>query len=235
MTTLIIAFSILTIVIGALSFFMSESLVIALITSTITIIYVFGVAGKRIQKSQAQISNTRQCYAFINQFIITLSVHESISATYNHLQEQWPPGVRKHLDDSGILDPFQNLMSLQNYFTSKLYRVFLDLLNIYKSEGGDIIKISDYLLAQVRLGGEVIENLLTLVKKKFAEISSLWIMSFIVLIAAKYAIGDIYEIMIKNPIFLVFIVGYFLIFLFAFHLFLNQFYSLSMEVNNNEV
>lgn len=165
MTTLIIAFSILTIAIGALSFFMSESLVIALITSTITIIYVFGVAGKRIQKSQAQISNTRQCYAFINQFIITLSVHESISATYNHLQEQWPPGVRKHLDDSGILDPFQNLMSLQNYFTSKLYRVFLDLLNIYKSEGGDIIKISDYLLAQVRLGGEVIENLLTLVKR----------------------------------------------------------------------
>ncbi len=235
MLALISGFMVLALILGGFSYFVTESLQIAIIIASVFFLYLNGYAVPTINKSRQLLNKTNQGYAFINQFIITLSVHQTINATYQQLYPKWPNEVKKYIENEGKLDSFDNLLGLGDYFNSYIYRVFLDILKIYAEEGGSIIKMSEYLLAQVRLGEEQLSELKQIILKKIGELITLWALSLFTLVFTKISIDDIYHHMLTNQIFLLFMISYFLIVLINLHLFFKRFYLLSKEVNNNDV
>ena len=114
---------------------------------------------------------THECISFINNFIISLSIHNTLSATFEMIKESISGDLRKEIDSIDHLDVEEKLDYLKNYFDSSLYDFFLKIINQYVFNGGDIIGISQLLIFDSRKIETSLDNFLMVSKRKFIEFS----------------------------------------------------------------
>ncbi len=107
--------------------------------------------------------------------------------------------------------------------------MFLNILEIYQDQGGNILTMSDNLIREcTRVEKTLIESN-NLGIKHLIEFIVLWSLSFGVLLFLKFGIGDFYDKMLLNPIFPPLILLFFFIFLISIHFFLKSFTNLSVK------
>ena len=124
--------------------------------------------------------------------------------------------------------------TLRTYFKLALYKMFLNILEIYQEQGGNILTMSENVLREsTRLEKTVTESS-SIGIKHIVEFILLWGMSFGVLLFMKFGLTDFYQKMLSDPIFVPLIFIYFLICLASIHLFLNNFLNLTIKEDTCE-
>lgn len=170
---------------------------------------------------------THECISFINNFIISLSIHNTLSATFEMIKESISGDLRKEIDSIDHLDVEEKLDYLKNYFDSSLYDFFLKIINQYVFNGGDIIGISQLLIFDSRKIETSLDNFLMVSKRKFIEFSILWGITIGILIILQFSLSMFYESILSMNFYAPLIFIFFIIFLIFLYLFLKHNFNLS--------
>ena len=207
---------------SGLNYFSTKSIVFTLIIAAVGLLMFCLIAEPYLKKFELKQIRTKECVWFINNFLITLSINQSIRLTFETMKESFSKTLKQQVKLNEHLDVESQIRQLKYYFNSDLYNVFLNLLDQYIYNGGEILKISQILMFDTRKVGESLDNHISLLVRKVVEFMSLWVMTFLILIIMKIALNDFYDqiannLQFKVGILIFFIVFYINIAAFIFH------------------
>ena len=229
MRKLDIIWIILSAMIAVVSYIASDSFFIPIGVVVVFVLYYFLFGRKRIKKYVSKVNVIHACYHFINSFIITLSVKESLDDAYES-------GIR--LDNKEFNEETMNLENmpvydrivyLRKYFNLAVYKMFINVLDLYQDQGGNILNLSDALMRETTRTEKALADSTNLGERKLMEFIVLWLMTFAIMIFLRFGVSDFYIVMLKSPMFVALIILFFVVTLISIHLFIVRFSSLSIK------
>ena len=138
------------------------------------------------------------------------------------------------LDSIRELNEEEKLSYLTKYFRFDLYRLFVDTVSLWNEQGGDILKMSQYLLNQARLKEEYLLTCESMQKRKTIEFAILWAISLGILSILRFALLQFFE-RIRNALFYqVSVVVIALFVLFSIYVLIKRITKVEIEGWDNE-
>ncbi|MFA5283428.1 MAG: hypothetical protein WC366_02820 [Bacilli bacterium] len=170
-----------------------------------------------------RLDRIHECFNFTNSFIISLSVNNSLQAAY----ECATLNAKGYLlDETSHIEHLQineRINYLSNYFSSDIYKMFLNIINAYEDQGGNILTMSETLIKELtRIENETNEYS-SLSKKRIIEFSSLWILTYVILLFVRFALSQFYNQISASPLFVGSICIFFVFVLISIHLMITIF------------
>lgn len=184
---------IVSLVLTGISFITTQNIFLAIFIFLITNVFFVLIVNRKIKKNQLKIHRYHQCFHFINSFIISLNVKGSMSAAIQSGYETTDEDTKALIDSIKELNEEEKIMYLSKYFKFDLYRLFVDTVNLWNEEGGDILKMSQYLINQVRLKEQYLITCETIHRQKTIEFVVLWTISLAILAALRFALSQFFE------------------------------------------
>ncbi len=223
MKVLYAVFSLLSIAMGALSYYMLSNLVVSIALGVLFLAMSFFVYVPSINMETERNKRRHECYGFVNSFIITLSVTSSIPKSYDSAVEGTTGLLRDMIESISENRERDRLDLLSGYFSMDLYRMFLSIVDIYIEQGGDALSLSGQLLQELT---RVEESGSAEWKKKIHaafEFSTLWLMAFGILLFSKAGLSSFYSMMIGSSTFRLCIVAFFVFFAASLSIYFTSF------------
>lgn len=229
MKYIIAIFSIISIVVAAICFISTNNIYFSVAILLIYLLYFIVVQVKKIKKYQSLSKRVHSCCFFINSCIITLSVKDSFEDSYQSGLRIDDKQLKLYTSQLSEYSSYEKIMYLRKYFSLAIYKMFLNILEIYQDQGGNILTMSENLLRECTRTEKKLLESTNIGVKHLIEFALLWTLSFAVLIFMKFGIGDFYNQMLNNSLIAPLIFVYFLLCLFSIHLFLSSFLNLSIK------
>lgn len=209
---------IVSIALSIVCFISTENIISTAAIGGVSLLYFVTYINKVMKNKDEKIARFQNCYQFVNNFLIALSVKGHISgalASALESQNEEAIDVIKSVDSK---DPMEKIKYMQTYFKFDVYSLFIDLIVLFNEEGGDIIQMSQYLLNQIREDEEYIVNAERLNKNSLVEFSILWIFSLAILAILKFSLNDFFKYVVKNNFYQLSVVCVLLFFLISVHI-----------------
>lgn len=193
----------------------------------ICLVFFFVLIEKEYQKYKKINRTTHECVNFINNFIISLSIHNTISATFEMIKESFSGELKKEVDSIEHLNIVEKLEYLSDYFNSSLYDFFLKIIHQYEYNGGDIIGISQILIFDSRNVETSLDNFISVSKRKFIEFIILWGITMAILLILQFALSMFYDTILNMSFYAPSIFIFFIMFLIFLYFVLKHNFNLS--------
>jgi len=228
-------FIIFVLVFGGVAYLVTENLILTVIVSGVSFIYLFVFALRKIKKYEEKIINFHLCYHFINSFIIGTSIRKTISGGYETAKETNDLNFKKELASVEHLLIVERLEYLRKYFPYNIYAIFVEEIRLYEDQGGDILQISKNLIDESRKEESYLVTVSQKGKAKMTELVILWFFTFLILGFIRLGLGQFF-LVIKEKIFFVVLVGVFFLFvLISIHITLSVICQIDLkEAKPNE-
>ena len=207
-----------SIVFSGVAFVSTNNLIVTICVGLASFIYFFFIGSKVVKKTNVKIQRFHECYYFINNFIVSLSIKGSVKNALESASNYVSNELDSVLNGIKDLSELEKVRYLQKYFKFHLYALFVDLLYVYIDEGGDILKMSNYLINQSRITEEYIIKASQMNKRKIFEFITLWIFSLIILIVLRFALSQFYSFLVKQIFYQIGVGVIFLFILFSIHI-----------------
>ena len=202
---------IVSFVLTGISFIATQNIFLSLFIFLISNVFFVLVVNRKMKKNQLKIHRYHQCFYFINSFIISLNVKGSMSAAIQSGYETTDEETKTLIDSIKELNEDEKIAYLSKHFKFDLYRLFVDTINLWNEEGGDILKMSQYLINQVRLKEQYLITCETIHRQKTIEFVVLWTISLAILAALRFALSQFFD-RIRQTIFYQAAVGVIILF-----------------------
>lgn len=229
MLTVLIIFIVLSAIAAIICYIATSNILFALAIFLIYIAYYFLFQHKKIKNYFLLTRRVHSCCFFINSFVITLSVKESYEEGFKSGTAIKDDQLQLFSNELQELSSVEKVKYLKNYFKLTIYSMFLNVLEIYQDQGGNILTMTENLMRECTRTEKQLTSSSNLGIKHLIEFALLWAMSFVVLLFLKYGLGEFYQKMLNVPIFAPSIFAFFLICLLSIHFFLNIFLNLSIK------
>ena len=184
---------IVSLILTGIFYLTTQNILLALFVFLISIVFFVLVVYRKAKKNQLKIHRYHQCFQFINSFIISLNVKGSMSAAIESGYETTDENTKAIIDSIKELNEEEKIMYLCKYFKFDLYRLFVDTINLWNEEGGDILKMSQYLINQVRLKEQYLITCETIHRQKTTEFIVLWSISLAILAILRFALSTFFD------------------------------------------
>lgn len=222
-------FIFLSMIIGAVCYLASYNLYIALAIFLLYVLYYFVIGRRFITKRDHLILRIHASYHFINAFIISMSVKESIEDAYQS-------GIRyDHKEIKELIGPLDEmkvsdrLVYLREYFNLAIFKMFLNVFNFYQDQGGNILSMSDELIRESTRMEKNLTESIAMSNKHLGEFLVLWVMSIGVLVFIRFSISSFYTTMLKSSAFFIMLILYFILVLVSIHLFIVRYSTIVVK------
>ena len=186
------------IALSSICFISTQNLISTALIGVVTLIYFFVYVNKVIKNKDEKVNRFQDCYQFINNFLIALSIKGHISGALVSALESQNEETNDLVKSVDSNDPMEKVIYLKDYFKFDIYSLFVDLIKVFNDEGGDIIQMSRYLLNQIREDEEYIVNAERMNKKALVEFVILWSFALCILVILKYSLSDFFTHIVKN-------------------------------------
>ena len=158
----------------------------------------------RLVNFENQCQRFHECYHFINNFIISLSIKKAINAALENVILSMTPEFQEMMARLDNMMEKEKLKYLaDSYFPFHVYKLFIQIIDLYEEEGGDILEMSKYLLQEARNNEEYITTSRSLARHKYFEISWLWGTTVLIIILLRFTLKDFYSSIKTQPFFLI--------------------------------
>ncbi len=227
----------LSIVMGGIYYYLTNNLIFSIATLLVYLIFFVAYYEITYRKYKIIIRKTRECIQFINNFIITMSVNNSINTTFDSMSSSFSNELIEQINSINHLTDEEKIMYLENYFVSPLYNVFTKLLKQYIEEGGNIIDNTHLLIFDTRVVEEDLNNFISISYRKVFQFCIMWSICFLILLVTKTALGNYYVQIQGMSYFPISIFLFFIIFLGSLWLILRHFLDLrfiNKEISNEK-
>ena len=229
-----LAFIFIGILLGFLCYLTTNSILFAALTLVLMEADYFLLMRKRFKNYYGLIERVHTSYHFINSFIISLSVKDSLEDAYQNGIRIENANLKNETNELADLTVIERVRFLRDYFNLSIYRMFLNVLDIYQDQGGNILNMADNLLRECTRTEKTLTDTLAIGYKHLTEFIILWLMSLGILVFMKFSIKDFYDIMITNQIVVPLLFGFFVIAIFSTNLFVNAFTNLTIKEEPKE-
>lgn len=223
----LIMFSIVSILFGIGSYIISSSIYVCLIVSFLSLACLLGLATPLINNFIIKLRRRKECSAFINCFIVSLSVTSSLDKAYENSTANIDKDLKKVVDSIASLTIEEKLNYLSSYFGNELYPMFLSIISIYQVQGGDILNLSGDLLSEAN---RIEESDISFKKKGLKnayQFSLLWGISLLILVFMRVALSSFYSFLKESPTFLGCIIIFYCLLIFSLLIYILAFTSSS--------
>jgi prophage maintenance system killer protein len=92
-------------------------------------------------------------------------------------------------------DALHGLRNLKQRFTHPLYGLFMNTLEFYEEQGGDVLVLFDSILHQTRIVESRRIEIQSLTKRYFFQWIFLWILNLFILLMSKVVLMDLFDVM----------------------------------------
>ena len=198
--TTFLGFSV-ALVFGVVAFTSTSNVILTLSVFAITSLYFLFIVSKRFNQNQIKLSRFHECYHFINNFIVSLSIKGSVQASFENATYVISDSFRDVLDSIKEMNDFEKLQYLKKYFIFHSYYLFTDLVTLWTDEGGDILEMTTHLCNKLRQEEEYISFCESQNKKHIIEFSILWFITLTILFVLRFVLKDFYSIITKQLFF----------------------------------
>jgi len=202
------------------------------ITVSLGLLYAFYFAywlPRRLRRFYRRERDFRQCYQFINGFVIAMSVKKTPNAALESLMGQLPDELRSEINNLNTIDTTAVLDHLKIRFPFPSYEMFLTIIDLYVNQGGSILEMTKLLLTTLREQENGYRHKMLIARRKLTNYVILWLMTAIVLLMARFGVSDLYKTMAQNPLFLAGIGSYFAFALYAVHAWVTRFAKVTYD------
>lgn len=207
MNTLITIGIITSVILAVCSYITTNNFIVPIVCLVLSLLYFILIARPIIQKYQTKTTRFHQCYHFINSFIVSLSIRKSIVGAYEAAMQSMPEDFVAKAENTETFDYKERLDNLSKYFRFHVFSLFLDLINLYEEQGGDILSMSHYLLEETRYVEEYISTNSLMARRKLFEFGFLWLLSLSIMILVRFSLASFYHLVAKQIFFPIGICG----------------------------
>ena len=226
---------IISVIFGVVTYIGSNNIIVTATVLVISILYFLLIARTSYKKYDLKTHRFHQCYHFINTFIVSLSIKSSTSGAYESAMNTMPEDFVSKVENLDTFDQKERLENLNKYFRFHAFSLFLDLINIYEEQGGDILEMSHYLLEETRLTEEYISENNSIARKKIMEFAILWFLTLLIIVILRFALSSFYSSLTNQIYYVVGIGGVFIFALVSIHITLMKMTKLEIKGwNDNE-
>ena len=180
-------------VFAGVTFIASQNIVSTLFIFLFTNAFFVLIVRRQMNKSQQKIHRYHECFQFINSFVISLNIKGSLSSAFQSGYETSDESTKEIIDSIKELNDDEKLSYLTKHFKFDLYRLFVDTVNLWNEQGGDILKMSQYLINQARLKEEYLITCESIHKQKTVEFVVLWSIALAILAALRFALSQFFN------------------------------------------
>ena len=219
---------IVSIALAGLTFLASENIIIALVVLLLTNVFFIFVIKRQIDKAHLKIHRYHQCFQFVNSFIVSLNIKGSLSAAMQSGYDISDDATKEIIDSIKEMSEEEKITYLSKYFKFDIYHLFIDTVLLWNEEGGDILKMSRYLIDQARLKEEYLLTCQSIHKTKTIEFVVLWSIALSILAVLRFALSQFFSYILHTIVYQVAVV---IIMLFT----LLSIYILTMRVTTLEL
>ena len=224
----------MVLVIAAVSYITSLNIYIPIVVFVTYLFYYFLFGRKILQKRNQLLRRVHACYHFINAFIISMSVKESLEDAYQsgiRFEDKELNEITNELENMKVSD---RILYLREFFNLAVFKMFINVLNLYQDQGGNILNMSDELISEsTRIEKSVSESISTS-NHYLGQFILLWVMSIGILIFIRFSIDSFYQTMLKSSLFVGFLLVFFLVILFSIHLFITRYSKIIVKEDKVE-
>ena len=167
-----------------------------------SVAFYFIFIYKKILSYKTNTTKIQECYIFLNNFLVSLSIKGSISAAIESTMTSVSDEFLEYMESISELTPEEKLLYLNKYFNLHTYQIFVDVVFLWLEEGGDILNMSSHITNEMREIQEYVTYSKSVSRRKAVEISTLWLFSLAIVIALKFSLNDYYSSLLKKPIFI---------------------------------
>lgn len=221
-----------SLIILVVAYLTSNNLIIGLSIGLVFITYYFLIARKKLKNTKENNAKVHECYNFIYSFLITLSVKDSLEEAFNSATRNSSENLNQFISEMSDMSINEKIEYLTKYFHFSTYRMFTKVIALYMEQGGNVLKLSDSLIAENnRIEQASLDNE-NLSRKKTFEFIILWLLSFVVLIFMRFSLNSFYMSMIKSNIFMIFLIAFYSIVLLSIHIYICRYSKLIAKEEN---
>lgn len=218
MNTIIIIGIIVSLLLGVVVYISTNNIIFAIIALVISTLYFFLIAMPKIKKNTIKTQRFHQCYSFINTFVISLSIRESIKGALETTLDNMGDRFNDNMQGLEELNENDKIEYFSQYFKFHIYGLFVNLIKLWSEQGGNIINMSTQLINETRLIEEYITESQRMAKKHVMEFAILWLISLSILVILRFALAQFYNQIIKQMYFPFAVLGVVLVCLLTVHI-----------------
>lgn len=180
-------------ILSAITYIASENVIFTILIFLISSAFFLLIVNKSMKRNHLKNHRYHQCFQFINSFIVSLNVTGSMNAAFQRAYETTDDTTKEIVESIKDLNEQEKLSYLIKYFKFDLYRLFVDIIDLWNEEGGDIIKMSQYLVNQARLKEQYLVNCETIHRQKTIEFVVLWAITLAILGILRFALSQFFS------------------------------------------
>ena len=197
----LIIFLIISFLAGAITYLSLDNLYLALGVMAVYIIAGITLFTPSLEKYDIKVRKFHECYHFINNFVIALSIKKSIKGAIESAVNSMPLDFIELFEGLENMNDDDKLQYFSSYFPFYVYRLFLQIIFLWEEDGGDILQMSKYLISEVRSIEEYITKADNLSRHKYVEIAILWGFCAVIVIVLRFALKDFYSLIKEQILF----------------------------------
>jgi hypothetical protein len=161
--------------------------------------------------------------------IISLSVKKTLSGALPSVLEQMDEDFLKEYSDLDHFLDNEKIEYLKKYYRFHIYDLFVDIVNLFIEQGGNILSMSSLIIEQSRNIEEFLTSSSKIGTRKIVEFAVLWIFSIAILLALRMVLSE-YYILISSKLFFQISVMVLLLFIaFSIHLLVIRFTNVKIR------
>ena len=196
-------------------YFATSNLFVGIGVLVACVLFYFLLIYKKLLNHKTNSQKIHECYLFINNFLITLSIKGSLNPAFEATRTSISDEFSEFVSGIEEMNPQEKLQYLSKYFPFHIYQIFVDIITLWQDEGGDILEMSSHITNEMREIKEYVTYCQSVGRRKALEIGTLWLFSLAIVIVLRVSLTDFYGGLLKQPLFIGAICGLALLVLFS--------------------
>ena len=220
-------------ILAFVSFYASSNVILGGAALIVSLLFYYLYVLPQLNKYFSIIQKLHECYFFINNFLISLSIKESLIAAFEAVSTAISDDFKEYLDSINELSPQEKLLYLKKYFPFHLYGIFADIVLLWTEQGGNILEMSNHVTNEIREVEEYISYSESVARRKTFELIVLWVFSLSVVVVLRLSLNDFYGPLTQQFIFMASIGLLVLVVLASIFFFINRFTKIDVRGIDN--
>lgn len=192
-----------------ITFLATNNFMLGIFPACLALIYFVFVASPQLNLYKKKMQYFKLTNQFVNNFIISLSIQPVIDNAYTNALASLNYDFKGKLDGTEELSSLEKIQYLGNHFSFHTYQAFVQVVELWQEQGGDILKMSNFVTSQFREIEEYILTCKQIGERKIAEFTVLWFFALSILVVIRFALAQFYVQIIENKPYLVGVLGIF--------------------------
>ena len=224
---------VISIILSAVTYFATSNIFVGAGVLIGCIAFYFIFIFKKLRGYTSNVTKLHECYLFINNFLISLSVKESLNAALQATVNSVSDDFAEFMSSIEEMNPQNKILYLKKYFPFHLFSLFVDVIFLWVEEGGKILEMSSHVINEMRETEEYVTYCQSVNRRKAVEVFVLWLFSLAIVIALRIALTDFYSKLISQPVFIGAIVLLAVTVVLSMYLLVDKIVHLEIGGNNN--